>query len=115
MAAGSTQLPAFDLGAGDNTAVHGGGSCQLSITYETDPRKQKDPSSWRVIYSIEGGCPTDAPGNLQQGHVVECSTNGSTTTACVNEFPFTIPPGVKMAMPLWRGHGLTRSAAGRCT
>lgn len=95
MAAGSTQLLAFDLGAGDNTAVHGGGSCQLSITYETDPRKQKDPSSWKVIYSIEGGCPTDAPGNLQQGHVVECSTNASTTTACVNEFPFTIPPGVK--------------------
>ena len=94
MAAGSTQILAFDLGGGDNTAVHGGGSCQLSITYETDPAKQKDPSSWKVIYSIEGGCPTDAAGNLQDGQVVDCPAN-STDTACVNVFPFVIPKGVK--------------------
>jgi hypothetical protein len=43
------------LGGGANTAVHGGGSCQLSITYETDPVKVKDPKNWHVIYSIEGG------------------------------------------------------------
>ncbi|KAM3417827.1 hypothetical protein BST61_g6052 [Cercospora zeina] len=92
MEAGSTQKLTFNLGGGENTAVHGGGSCQLSITYETDPAKQKDPANWKVIFSIEGGCPTDAPGNLASA--VEC-TEGSTDTACVNEFPFTIPKGVK--------------------
>ncbi|GIZ47771.1 hypothetical protein CKM354_001085400 [Cercospora kikuchii] len=92
MEAGSTQKLAFNLGGGANTAVHGGGSCQLSITYETDPAKQKHPANWHVIYSIEGGCPTDAPGNL--ANAVEC-TEGSTDTACVNEFPFTVPKGVK--------------------
>ncbi|KAI5365320.1 hypothetical protein Slin15195_G048540 [Septoria linicola] len=94
MNAGSEQTLAFDLGGGDNTAVHGGGSCQISITYETDPVKQKDPTNWRVIYSIEGGCPTDASGNLESGKVVDC-TEGSTDTACVNEFPFSVPKGVK--------------------
>jgi hypothetical protein len=43
------------LDGGANTAVHGGGSCQLSITYETDPVKLKSPNAWKVIYSIEGG------------------------------------------------------------
>lgn len=94
MSAGSEQTLAFDLGGGDNSAVHGGGSCQISITYETDPAKQKDPANWRVIYSIEGGCPTDASGNLESGKVVDC-VEGSTDTACVNEFPFTVPGGVK--------------------
>ena len=56
MAAGSSQLLSFDSGLeGENWAVHGGGSCQLSITYETDPAKVKDPKNWYVIYSIEQG------------------------------------------------------------
>ncbi|KAF2211869.1 hypothetical protein CERZMDRAFT_25112, partial [Cercospora zeae-maydis SCOH1-5] len=92
MEAGSTQKLAFDLGGGANTAAHGGGSCQLSIMYETDPAKQKDPANWKVIYSIEGGCPSDAPGNLATA--VHC-TEGSTDVACLNEFPFPIPKGVK--------------------
>ena len=54
ISAGSTFPLKLELGDGANTAVHGGGSCQLSITYETDPVKVKDPQNWHVIYSIEG-------------------------------------------------------------
>ncbi|KAK3684810.1 hypothetical protein B0T22DRAFT_199017 [Podospora appendiculata] len=57
MALGSSQPLAFT-----GTAVHGGGSCQVSITYDTAPDKN---SVWKVIHSIEGGCPAkNTPGNL---------------------------------------------------
>lgn len=49
MSLGSTQKLAF-IGS----AVHGGGSCQVSITYDTNPTKD---SVWKVLHSIEGGCP----------------------------------------------------------
>ncbi|EME43051.1 hypothetical protein DOTSEDRAFT_53974 [Dothistroma septosporum NZE10] len=91
MAAGSSQLLAFDLGGGANTAVHGGGSCQLSFTQETNPAKQKDPKNWKVVYSILGGCMSTSEGNLEQA--VTCS--GGDSTACVNSFNYTIPKGVK--------------------
>lgn len=57
MSLGSSQELAF-IGS----AVHGGGSCQVSITYDTNPTKD---SVWKVIHSIEGGCPAQgAAGNL---------------------------------------------------
>lgn len=48
--AGSSQSLSFK-----GSAVHGGGSCQLAITNDMQPSASTD---WRVILSIESGCPT---------------------------------------------------------
>jgi hypothetical protein len=91
MAVGDTQPLGFDLGNGANTAVHGGGSCQVSITYETDPAKVKDPASWKVIKSYVGGCPTNSHGNLPTA----TACDGDNFPDCVNNLSFRIPPEVK--------------------
>jgi hypothetical protein len=85
--AGSTSPLQFNLGGGANTAVHGGGSCQISITYETDPAALKDPNNWKVLHSFIGGCPTEAMGNLDQS--VPCSTGNE--PQCVRSFNFNVP------------------------
>ncbi|TKA29483.1 hypothetical protein B0A50_03496 [Salinomyces thailandicus] len=104
MAAGSSQLLAFELGGGANTAVHGGGSCQISITYETDAAKIKDPKNWHVISSIEGGCPSNTHQNLDGSYqgpqgtytgALACSDPKTNGVDCVNSFNFTIPSGMK--------------------
>lgn len=49
IALGSTQPLEFT-----GSATHGGGSCQISITYDDPPTKN---SVFKAIHSIEGGCP----------------------------------------------------------
>ncbi|KAM0708081.1 hypothetical protein Q7P35_004730 [Cladosporium inversicolor] len=93
ISAGSTFPLKLELGGGANTAVHGGGSCQLSITYETDPVKAKDPKNWHVIYSIEGGCPSNTAANLDSvGGAVACQTNEQGD--CVHSWDIPMPKGV---------------------
>ncbi|KAM0335696.1 hypothetical protein ACHAQA_000746 [Verticillium albo-atrum] len=65
----------YELGSSGNalafvgSAVHGGGSCQVSITYDAQPDAN---SVWKVIKSIEGGCPAqDTPGNLAENANLE--------------------------------------------
>jgi hypothetical protein len=57
--AGERQSVSFE-----GTTVHGGGSCQFSVTTDPQPTKL---SRWKVIHSIVGGCPASAAGNLEPG------------------------------------------------
>ncbi|MCJ1402099.1 hypothetical protein MMC11_005318 [Xylographa trunciseda] len=63
------------------SATHGGGSCQVSLTTDLNPTTS---STWQVIYSILGGCPVDAAGNLPE------DPNGSGAS----KFQFSIPEGI---------------------
>jgi hypothetical protein len=93
LVAGSSQSLQFNLGQGANTAVHGGGSCQISVTYSTDPTSMKDPSNWKVLHSFIGGCPTEAPGNLNTAVACPGDTDG---TNCVDQsFTFNVPNEVQ--------------------
>ncbi|KAL2862559.1 lytic polysaccharide monooxygenase AA11 family protein [Aspergillus lucknowensis] len=78
MAIGESQELAF-LG----TAVHGGGSCQVSITPDRAPTKD---TKWSVIKSIEGGCVANVDENLP---------GANSKTPNPYTFNFTIPSDVE--------------------
>jgi hypothetical protein len=60
------------------SAVHGGGSCQFSITTDLAPTKE---TQWKVIHSVIGNCPSDVTGNLPE----DPSGHGA------SKFPVTLP------------------------
>ncbi|KAK5950182.1 hypothetical protein OHC33_008897 [Knufia fluminis] len=60
------------------SAVHGGGSCQVSIADTINPDRN---TKFMVIHSIEGGCPANVAGNLPE----DPSGSGAAT------FQYTIP------------------------
>lgn len=79
MALGSDQPLTFE-----GQSVHGGGSCQVSITYDESPTAS---STWKVITSIEGGCVArDTEGNL--------GSDTSATAADPYTYNFTIPDNI---------------------
>lgn len=63
------------------SATHGGGSCQISLTTDLKPSKS---SQWKVIKSIEGGCPANVEGNMA----------GGPDATGASAFNFTIPDGI---------------------
>jgi hypothetical protein len=97
MVAGETFPLKLELGGGANWAVHGGGSCQLAIL--SDTTNAADPASWSVIYSIEGGCPSNSKGNLNTDSQGNPSTAKACTSSdqgdCVHSWDVPMPKGVK--------------------
>ena len=90
MVAGETFPLQFEMAEGANTAVHGGGSCQLAIL--SDTANAADPASWNVIYSIEGGCPSNTQGNLAPGFKACTSADQGD---CMHSWDIPMPKGVK--------------------
>lgn len=75
---GSTQDLAF-MGS----TVHAGGSCQISLTYDSPPTAD---SAWKVITSFEGGCPARGQtGNL---------TPESATLEVPDKYNYTVPADI---------------------
>ncbi|KAJ5267309.1 CAZyme family AA11 [Penicillium angulare] len=74
---GETHPLSFEGGA-----MHGGGSCQVSLTIDRIPSKD---SEWLVIKSFEGGCPASTSGSI-----------GSSSAAVDPfHFNFTVPESMK--------------------
>lgn len=77
--AGETKQVSFT-----GSAVHGGGSCQFSLTTDKAPTKN---TQWKVIHSVIGGCPATAEGNLGN------DPNGSGASKFDVTLPSDLPAG----------------------
>ncbi|KAI9163660.1 spore coat SP96 precursor [Paramyrothecium foliicola] len=92
--AGTTQTVKFW-----GSAVHGGGSCQFSVAYGTEP--PVDPAAWHTIYSLIGGCPAEAEGNIPtdskdphgREHGPQCGNDSG--KECTRQFNIPIPKNMK--------------------
>ncbi|KAH6876376.1 hypothetical protein B0T10DRAFT_585460, partial [Thelonectria olida] len=92
--AGSSTLVKFQ-----GSAVHGGGSCQFSVAYADTP--PADVSEWKTIYSIIGGCPAEAAGNLvsdgtdPSGRETGPECGNDSDKECLRQFNIPIPKEMK--------------------
>ena len=75
------------------SATHGGGSCQISVTYDENPTKS---STFKVIHSIEGGCPIKgvAGNNGDSASAVDPDTYSFT-------IPSSLPTGTAVLAWTW--------------
>jgi hypothetical protein len=93
LTAGTSQTVKFWI-----SAVHGGGSCQFSVTYDYPPHA--DPKKWKTIYTIIGDCPAKAKGNLptvgmdKDGRENGPQCGNSSGEECVRQYDIPIPPGL---------------------
>ncbi|KAI7785267.1 hypothetical protein LA080_007551 [Diaporthe eres] len=96
LTAGTTQNVKFWI-----AAVHGGGSCQFSVTYEYPP--PADPAKWKTIYTIIGDCPAKAAGNLptvekdKDGRENGPQCGNDSGSECVRSYDIPIPAGIQNA------------------
>ena len=93
MAVGASQKLSF-LGE----SVHGGGSCQVSLTTDTPATKS---STWMVIHSIEGGCPA----RNQAGNI---GADDSASAPDPDTYNFSIPQASLLALTPLPGPGSTK-------
>ncbi|KPM44544.1 hypothetical protein AK830_g1976 [Neonectria ditissima] len=81
------------------SAVHGGGSCQFGVAYGDAP--PDDPAEWHTIYSIIGGCPAEAAGNIPttekdpHGRENGPQCGNDVDKECTREFTIQIPKEMK--------------------
>ncbi|KAL1858040.1 hypothetical protein Daus18300_010152 [Diaporthe australafricana] len=77
-------------------ATHGGGSCQISVTLDLKPTVR---STWRVIHSIQGGCPIR--------NLTDTNYGDSATTLLPDAYNFTIPDWLPLgrAVMAWTWYG----------
>ncbi|KAI1842569.1 hypothetical protein JX266_011182 [Neoarthrinium moseri] len=77
-------------------ASHGGGSCQISVTYYDKPTRKTE---WRVIHSIHGGCPIR--------NLTEINYGDSATVLLPSVYNFTVPDwlSVGRAIMAWIWYG----------